>query len=169
MKRLSINLENRLLRSFWPSGGAVWDGLAKTSRGDIILIEAKAHINELSSQAGAKNPSSIGLIQKSLDETKRFFDADPSADWSQRYYQYANRLAHFYLLRHLNGIPAWLIFLYFTNADEMSGPTSPDEWQPAIEGVHTHLGINPDKLHPHIIDLFFDVAAPVLYNSGVKS
>ncbi|MCX6829279.1 MAG: hypothetical protein NT002_08370 [candidate division Zixibacteria bacterium] len=158
LEQLSIHLENRPLRSFWPSGGAVWDGLGKTSRGDVILIEAKAHIKELTSQARAKSPSSIKLIQQSLDETKRFFGADPSADWSQRYYQYANRLAHFYLLRHLNGIPAWLIFLYFINDNEMAGPKSVEAWRSAIEGVHAHLDIKPDKLGPYVVDVFFDVA-----------
>jgi hypothetical protein len=158
LKVLSVHLGNRLLRSFWPSGGAVWDGLGKTSRGEVILIEAKAHVGELSSQSGAESPSSIKLIQQSLDETKRFFDADPSADWTHGYYQYANRLAHLYLLRHLNGIPAWLVFLYFINADDVAGPKSTEEWRLVINGVHSHLDIKPDKRRHHVIDVFFDVA-----------
>ncbi len=158
LKRLSINLENRPLRSFWPSGGAVWDGLGNTSRGDVILVEAKAHISELASHAGAKSPASVGLIRKSLDETKRFFGNDSPADWTQDYYQYANRLAHLYLLRHLNGIPAWLVFLYFINADDVSGPKSADAWRPAIEGVHAYLDIKHDKLSPYVVNVFLDVA-----------
>lgn len=30
-------------------------------------------------------------------------------------YQYANRLAHLYFLRHLNGVEAYLLLLYFAD------------------------------------------------------
>src|SRR5690242_780967 len=41
------------LRKFWPSRGPQWDGLALSDAGDVLLVEAKAHINELFSPASA--------------------------------------------------------------------------------------------------------------------
>jgi len=156
LERVSICLENRGLASFWPRGGPVWDGLGKSSHGDIILVEAKSHISELASSCKA-GPQSLKLIEKSLVETATFYGAASTAGWLQGYYQYANRLAHFYLLRHLNGIQAWLVFLYFVNDIEMAGPKSVQEWQEAIDAVHAHLSITEEQLRPYVIDVFFDV------------
>ena len=47
--RLGVDLERRSLASFWPHGGPVWDGLARTAGGASVLIEAKAHVHELTS------------------------------------------------------------------------------------------------------------------------
>jgi len=157
LKRLSADLVIRPLRSFWPSGGPVWDGLGKTSRGDVLLIEAKAHISELASPPSRACQPSLTLIQKSLAEAKQFFGATSTTDWSHGYYQYANRLAHLYLLRGLNGIPARLVFLYFVNADDVTGPKSAEGWRDAIEAAHMHLGVTPVRLGPHVNDVFFDV------------
>lgn len=158
LELLSIHLENRKLRTFWPSGGPQWDALGKTSRGDVLLVEAKAHISEFASNCQA-SPSSLELIQKSLTAAGRFFGAASLAAWPQGYYQYANRLAHLYLLRKLNDIPAWLIFLYITNAEDVAGPTSAEEWHSSIEAVHAHLGITQSQLGPHVVDVFFNVAS----------
>jgi len=158
LERASAHLENRALNSFWPRGGLVWDGLGRTSRGDVILVEAKARISELASSCKA-SLQSLALVKQSLAETAGFFSADSTADWSQCYYQYANRLAHLYLLRQLNGIPAWLVFIYFVNDFEMIGPESVGEWLSAIEAVHTHLGVKREQLEPYVVDMFFDVTA----------
>ncbi|MCK4607236.1 MAG: hypothetical protein KAU35_08080 [candidate division Zixibacteria bacterium] len=158
LERLSIHLEKRSLGSFWPPGGPVWDGLGITSRGDVILVEAKAHIPELASSCKAK-PQSLTLIQNSLAEVAKIYGAPATSDWSQYYYQYANRLAHLHFLRQLNGICAWLVFLYFVNAHDMNGPRLIKEWQPVIEAVHAHLGVNREQLEPHVIDVFFDVTS----------
>ena len=155
--RAFVCLEDRSLDSFWPEGGPVWDGLGRTKRGDILLLEAKSHIPELSSscRAGAE---SLSLIRNSLAETARFFGASSSANWPDGHYQYANRLAHQYLLRHLNRLPAWLVFVYFTGDSEAEEPESVEDWRSAIDGVHTHLGMTPEKLRPYVVDLFIDVA-----------
>ena len=39
----------------------------------------------------------------------------PRTDWSHCFYQYANRLAHLYLLRESNGLDAFLVFVYFVD------------------------------------------------------
>jgi len=156
LERLDIRLNRRSLDSFWPQRGPVWDGLAKTSRGDVILVEAKSHISEMVSSCQAGEKAKV-LIEKSLAEAKAYCQADTDADWLNGYYQYANRLAHLYLLRELNNIPAWLVFVCFVNDEEMSGPKSIVEWQGAIAEIHRHLGVTRDNLYPHVVDVFPDV------------
>jgi len=167
LELLSIRLENRPLHTFWPSGGPQWDALGKTTRGDILLVEAKAHVGELVSNCGAC-PSSLSLIQQSLDETGRFFGSTSTAVWSQVYYQYANRLAHLYLLRKENTVPAWLVFIYFVNAEDVKGPASVEDWRSAIETVHVHLGVTQKQLGPHVVDLFIDVKTSVVNEGRVN-
>jgi len=89
---------------------------------------------------------------------KKFFGVQAIADWSGQYYQYANRLAHLYLLRELNKIPTYLIFVYFLNDVEVQGPTSRAEWQDMIRVLHTHLGLQEHhKLSAYVLDVFIDV------------
>ena len=42
--QLRITLPAVPLKDFWPKGGPVWDALARTPKGRVFLIEAKAHI-----------------------------------------------------------------------------------------------------------------------------
>lgn len=156
LERLGVTLDHRSLASFWPPNGPQWDALGITSRGDLLLVEAKAHVKELVSDCGA-SPKSSTLIQASLAEAGAFFMATTTKKWSQTYYQYANRLAHLYLLRQLNHLPAWLIFLYFVNAEDVAGPKTPEEWRSSIEEVHNHLGVGREQIGPYVIDVFIDV------------
>jgi hypothetical protein len=127
IERLGVTLEQTPLNAFWPRGGPVWDGLARTDRGQVVLVEAKAHIPEgVTSPMGAKSPQSVEMIQSSLAETKAYLRSNTPADWTQIFYQYANRLAHLYFLRVKNDVDAYLLMLYFYNDSEMGGPTSID-------------------------------------------
>lgn len=45
------------LKKFWPARGPQWDALGKTSKGDILLAEAKAHVAEMCSPATAQAPT----------------------------------------------------------------------------------------------------------------
>jgi len=50
LRRLGVkSLWNRRLNDFWPNRGPVWDALAKTTSGELIFVEAKAHIAEAAS------------------------------------------------------------------------------------------------------------------------
>ncbi len=157
LKVLDIKLPNRSLDDFWPRGGPVWDGLAKSGSGDIILVEAKSHISEMRSSCQACDQS-LEQIQNSLKEAARFYGASSPSNWTKGYYQYANRLAYLYFLRNLNEIPAWLVFVYFVNDIDMNGPKSEDEWKLAIADIHNHLGVKSEDLRPYVIDVFVDVA-----------
>ena len=86
------------LDKFWPTKGPQWDALAQTTGGKIILIEAKANIPEIVSPATGAGEISKELIDKSLNETKDFLNINNEIDWSGKFYQYTNRLAHLYFL-----------------------------------------------------------------------
>ena len=157
LDRLNIVLPTKQLKDFWPRGGPVWDGLAKSDSGKIFLVEAKAHIPEAVSSGTGAGPESLKLIRQSLAETKKYLRSKSPNDWSSTFYQYTNRLAHLYLLRVLNDIPAYLVFIYFLNDQKMNGPSSIPEWRGAIELLHAYLGIKETRLPDYIIDVFVDV------------
>jgi hypothetical protein len=137
---LGVKLPARSLDSFWPRNGPQWDGLAVTAAGDRILVEAKAHVDEMVTSTSA-SPVSLERIRGALAETHGFLRARPGADWTTGFYQYANRLAHLYLLRVLNGVPAWLVFVDFVGDREIGGPDTAAEWEAATKVLHAALGI----------------------------
>lgn len=154
---IGAKLEEVPLESFWPRGGPQWDGLGKSSLGKLFLVEAKSHIGELISTLKAEDEDSQTKIKESLKETKKFLNSRTDADWSVGFYQYTNRLAHLYLLRELNHLPTYLIFVYFMNDVEMGGPKTAGEWESAIKLLHSYLGIGRHRLQKSILDVFIDV------------
>lgn len=162
LSRIEAHADVAPLSAFWPVQGPQWDALGRTSRGEPLLVEAKAHIPELLAAPTQATGRSLNLIRASLDRVKRFIGSRAAADWSGIYYQYTNRLAHLYFLRHLNRIPAYLVFVYFLNDAEMRGPTTAEEWVGAIRLMHAHLGIDEARLAKAfagaMIEIFVDVA-----------
>jgi hypothetical protein len=153
---LDLNLSFPLDR-FWPKKGPQWDALGKSKKGAVFLIEAKANIPEVvSSPTGAGKASRL-IIDKALIETKIFLDIKNDMDWSGKFYQYTNRLAHLYFLRELNNIPAWLINIYFINDKTVNGPKTKEEWRSAVLVMKKYLGVGRHKLSKYMIDLFIDV------------
>ena len=155
---LNVKLEKMPLAQFWPKGGPQWDALGKTSSGKLLLVEAKSHISELISTLHAEDERSVRKIQKSLKETKRYLNSKAHIEWSQCFYQYTNRIAHLYLLRK-NGLPAYLVHVYFLNDTEMKGPTTFHEWEGAIKLLNSYLGIGKHRLKKFTIDVYVDVLA----------
>ena len=154
---LNITLTEVPLSDFWPLKGPVWDGLGKSETGKVFLVEAKSHISEVLSPKTGAGAKSLRKIKKSLNETKSFLNSTSEHDWTSTFYQYTNRLAHLYLLRVLNEVPAYLVFVYFVNDKEMNGPQSIDEWFGAIKLLHSFLGIGRHKLSKYIADIFIDI------------
>lgn len=154
---LGIKLSETQLEDFWPTRGPQWDALGRIDDKAYFLVEAKAHISEVISFPQAKAPTSKSLINKSLDETKAFLNQKPDVDPSKGFYQYANRLAHLYLLRELNDVPAYLVFVYFVN-DRTHIPTTRDEWKGALRLMHAILGTQKHRLSENIIEVFINVA-----------
>jgi hypothetical protein len=68
------------LAKFWPEGGPRWDGLAVAGKHNILLVEAKAHIEELFSPPTDASPLSRKKIENSLRETISYIGAKPRAE-----------------------------------------------------------------------------------------
>jgi hypothetical protein len=166
---LGIKLPQKQLRAFWPSRGPMWDGLARTSRGEIILVEAKAHIPEMVSPSSKATGDSEKQIAAALEQTRKALAPKSKVSWSGIFYQYTNRLAHLYLLRSLNGIRAHLVYVYFTNARDVFGPTSREEWEGAIKVMVTYLGLGRHKLGRYVHHIFIDVDALIPRTPSAKS
>ncbi len=159
LAKLGLSPNRRPLEDFWPKGGPVWDGLARTSGGkaEVLLVEAKSHIREAVSPPSRASAQSLAKIRTSLDETKKYLNGNPDADWAGTFYQVTNRLAHLYFLRVLNKIPAHLVFLYFVGDTEMNGPETVDEWRGAVKAIETYLGVERNKLSRFVHHVYFDV------------
>ena len=162
------------LTDFWPRFGPQWDGLAVTDRGQILMVEAKAHIPEMvTAPTQARGESARQKIQESLGRVKTFVNSKAPVDWSNSFYQYGNRLAHLYWMREVNGHDAYLVNLYFYNDREMNGPESVAEWEAAIKLQEVFLGVrqsfqtgySPDPwVGAYVLDVFVDVnSIPVRY------
>ena len=96
---LEITPQHRQLSEFWPAGGPVWDGLARTSRGRHLLVEAKANVPEFDSSPTRASGRSLTKIGEALGETRSFLRVAVDTDWTGCFYQHANRLVHLYFLR----------------------------------------------------------------------
>ena len=154
---LDVKLEKEPLTQFWPNGGPQWDALAMTSSGKLLLVEAKSHVSEMISSFHAKSENSKARIIQSLEDTRNYLNSKANVDWFQGFYQYTNRLAHLYLLREKNNLPAYLINIYFLNDAEVNGPSTIQEWEGAIKLLKSYLGIGKHKLQKYTTDLFIDV------------
>ena len=153
---LGIKLTKKELKDFWPSKGPQWDALGIVKNKAYFIIEAKAHISEILSSSQAKAESSVSLIKKSLKETKNYLNLKPEIDLTKGFYQYSNRLAHLYLLRALNNIPAYQVFVYFLN-DHTHIPTSREEFNGALQLMHSLLGTHKHKLSKYVFEVFIDI------------
>ena len=161
LDRLGVALNTRALAEFWPRGGPWWDGLARTSEGRFVLVEAKANIPEFNSDPSGASPASLCRIQAAFAETKAFLRVRSDTDWSRCFYQYANRIAHLYFLKEVNKVDAVLVFLYFAGDDTVPGrePVSREGWRAAISLVNRHLGLRASSpwLRQNVFDVFLDV------------
>src|SRR4030042_3112489 len=154
LKKLGIFKIKYPLSNFWPNNGPQWDALG-VSDDEIILVEAKANIPEMvSSGTGAKNPQSIKKITNSLDEVKKYLNISDTIDWTGKFYQYLNGIAHLYYLREKNKLKAHLLFIFFINDITVHGPKTRDEWLGAIQTMECYLGLaKKNKLRKYIHDI----------------
>jgi len=165
LELLGIRLNDVPLEAFWPKRGPQWDALGILNGHEPLLVEAKAHLAEFVSPPCQASRKSLALIRKSLAAARAFFCGDDPGqingaeppEWSGTYYQHTNRLAHLYVLRELNGIPAHLLFVDFVNAADVDGPTSAAEWHTAIATCHRHLGLPLDRPLPHVAHVYLKV------------
>jgi hypothetical protein len=142
LDRLGLSDLRVPLRDFWPPGGPRWDGLGKTRSGKLILVEAKAYIEEMVDYRSHAAGDSLALIERSLGLTKAAFGAAGDAPWSAPLYQLANRLAHLHFLAGLNGLDAYLLLVSFADAPDVQSPCSVEQWEGAIRLSKKCLGLS---------------------------
>ena len=161
LDHLRVALNTRPLADFWPRRGPQWDALARTSGGRSVLVEAKANIPEFNSDPSRAVPASLQKIQAAFAETKAFLKVRSETDWSRCFYQYANRIAHLYFLKEVNGVDAVLVFVYFVGDTTRPGvkPVSREGWEAAIALANEHLGLRASSpwLRKNVFDVFLDV------------
>jgi hypothetical protein len=160
LDRLNVKLPKVPLPKFWPARGPQWDALGRAQSGEVILVEAKAHVSEMVSSGSQASPDSLTKIRKALAATSSALHAKPGLDWAVRFYQYTNRLAHAHLLHTLNGIHTRLVFVYFIGDPDLDGPTSRREWEAAIKVLHAALGIT-GRVPNYVADVFIDIRTPI--------
>ena len=132
LDRLGVGQLDVPLLEFWPAGGPRWDGLGRTNTGKVILVEAKAHIDEMVDFRSKASGHSLARIERSLEMVKTASGATADAPWPSPFFQYANRLAHWYFLAELNHVDAYLLFLSFASAPDVPIPATAAQW----EGAH---------------------------------
>ena len=147
----------RPLSEFWPRRGPVWDAVGQASDGTSVFVEAKAHIPEAASPPTRASQQSRTVIDRALAEARQWYAPGAKAEWAGIFYQYANRLAHHYFLRKVNGIQTVLVFLYFLNDEKMQGPSSVAEWNGASRLIHAALGVPVELTIRGVFDAFVDV------------
>ncbi|MDE0534347.1 MAG: hypothetical protein OXI01_23285 [Albidovulum sp.] len=122
LDRLGIRKLEVPLDEFWPAGGPRWDGLARTSSGKILLVEAKAFTEESVDFECKAGSVSRKMICRALEQAKHAFKSNERANWESLFYQYANRLAHLQFLVSRNQIDGYLMFMCFANAPDVPSP-----------------------------------------------
>ncbi len=154
------------LHEFWPKSGARWDGLARTESGKVILVEAKAYIEEAVDYRSQAGPASMERIRAALGDAKKAFRATEAASWEVPYYQYSNRLAHLHYLCAMNSIDAYLLFLYFADAPDVPAPCSEAEWKGAIRLVEKSLGLGKHPYRDRVGTLVWQVPEMLTTRGG---
>jgi hypothetical protein len=130
------------LADFWPARGPQWDALGVTDAGQVLLVEAKAHIREFCTPASQASDASIAVIRTAFAETANALGVreGEAERWHVKFYQYANRLAHLVWMRQ-QGIDAHLIMANFCGDPEMPGPSTPEAWEATYQVADYALGI----------------------------
>jgi hypothetical protein len=150
LDRLGLARLERPLEEFWPVGGPRWDGLARTARGKFLLVEAKAHIDEMVDFRSKASPDSLARIHRSLEMVKEATGAAVDAPWPSPFFQYANRLAHLYFLAELNHVDAYLLFLSFADAPDVPVPATAEQWEGAHRLAWRSLGLGASSFRGRV-------------------
>lgn len=150
----------------WPRSGNVinWDAVGLVRVGELfewVLVEAKAHLQELHSDCSAKKAGGLDDIVEVLDQTKRDLGVPADRDWLKGYYQYCNRVAILHFLG-ARSVPSRLVFVYFCGDRGGSGRDCPEDeagWSKALEAQDKHVGLPKGHgLSARLHKLFLPVA-----------
>lgn len=140
LKRIDSGSLSEKLYDFWPNRGPQWDALGVFNDG-VVLVEAKAHLNEFFSPPSQASEKSLSKIKASLLKVATHLGSDFGEDWHRLYFQYANRIAHLAFLRQ-NGVNAHLILVGFLGDNDMGGPEYEEAWTVAYRSADYALGLS---------------------------
>lgn len=132
------------LNPSWDAIGSVRLRYPARFQTEWLLVEAKAHTNELQCDPNSAAGTAKDIIRPLLHQTRDRISRANQTDWIGTYYQAANRLFTLdYLIRH--GVPARLLLIYFYGDRSSRGraicPASAQEWQRPIHDMYTGLGV----------------------------
>ncbi len=99
LQRLGLERLSVELKAFWPRRGPHWDALGLTANGQVLLVEAKAHVAEFCTPASGASEGSLIRIREALDRVAVALGVTDGTSWHRLFYQYANRLAFLWFLR----------------------------------------------------------------------
>jgi len=144
-----------------------WDAVALAEIDgavEWVLVEAKAHLDELRSDCLASVGNGLGPIRDAFSEIKRSLGVHEVRDWLHGYFQYCNRIAALWFL-HRHKMKARLLFVYFTGDEfPMHAFECPDDaagWEPALGQRRKHVGLPADHaLTAHMHEIFLPVVGP---------
>lgn len=160
--------EQKQMKNFWPKGGPHWDALAMTEDGELLLIEAKAHISEFTkTSCKATSQASREKITEVLKIVAEEYGASFNDAWMNQYYQTANRLAHLWKLR---SIPSFkdkvrLVYVFFLNDPIDKENAKREEWMAKFRDAEIKtLGV--EKHRDWISTVFAYVKANSLYDAN---
>ncbi|OPL19583.1 MAG: hypothetical protein AVO35_09710 [Candidatus Aegiribacteria sp. MLS_C] len=137
-------------KGFWPRSVTLhpWDAVGKVLAFDgsteWILVEARAHVQELHSSCGAVSPGSLERISGVVSRTAVSLGVEFSESWMSEYYQYASRLVVLDFLE-TRGVMARLVCICFCGDRRPDGlfcPSSEREWRPALQRMYSRLGLS---------------------------
>lgn len=130
-----------------------WDAIGISPDGTLILVEAKAHLDEMEDNEDNINKRKASrdfpIISRLISST---MGNDPI--WVEKYYQLANRYTY---LDNLNnaGIKTKLVYIYFVN-DVSYVKTSRDEWIKYIASIYENHPVSI-KLEENTIHIYYDM------------
>ncbi|RFB12738.1 hypothetical protein DZB84_18490 [Bacillus sp. HNG] len=133
------------LEKYWAKIGPQWDGIAivkgKNGQIGLLLVEAKAHLQEMQSKIQAGDISKV-KIEQTIEEVKTYVGSNaPLEIWLEQYYQLSNRLAYLHILNEKIGIPTWLILVNFAD-DHTHKPTQISAWIEHYRSVFSKMDIS---------------------------
>lgn len=141
-------------KKIWPSANNAqnWDAVAKIGS-RWLLVEAKAHKNEVFSDCKASKASKE-MILGSMMQVQNEKGIKCKNDWLNKYYQKANRLLFIHFLEK-NDIKSSLLYIYFVNGYLDKGVNSKAEWKQIIKDEDEYLGIQNNKWGKGIVHNVF--------------
>jgi len=141
-----------LWRSYWPQRGNVpnWDAVGQLlteGKPEWLLVEAKAHVEEIRNGCGATSPVSIQKIRNALSHAMKTYSVEEVylEKWFSTYYQFCNRLTmlHFLAEECDPPVPAHLVMIYFygDQVPDQECPQSPEKWKPVLKKQYQEIGL----------------------------